>query len=290
MKNPKVLFLIFIVMIVGFSFGRMTGLSAIPGLSTIHKDFPLFPTPPKPDAAPVVNAPTQDNDIVIEVPVENAAIAGSFIDVAGRAKSMGGPLRVRIKNSAGEMVTESYLEVNAMDGNAYGRFGQTLSFVTTLSGDVTIEISRASGSGETIVRHVHAGTLSTSDGLTVKVYFAKSMPEGNDCGIVYPVERKIDNQSAAFRSVLETLLKGPTTEEKAAGYVSSIPSGVLLKSAVADGDGVVTADFTRTLERGVTGSCRISAIRSQIDATLRQFAEVRDVVISINGKTSTILQ
>ncbi len=290
MKNPKVWLLIVIVMIVGFSFGRMTGLSALPGLTTIHKDFPLFPTPPKPDAAPAVNTPTQDNDIVIEVPVENAAIADAFIDVAGRAKSAGGPLHVRIKNTAGEVVTESDLEVNAMDGNSYGRFGKTLSFVTTLSGDVTIEISRASGNGETIVRHVHAGTLSTSDGLTVKVYFAQSIPEGNDCGVVYPVERKIDNQSAAFRAVLETLLKGPTIEEKSAGYVTSIPSGVLLKSAVADGDGVVTADFTRTLERGVTGSCRISAIRSQIDATLRQFPEVRDVVISINGKTSTILQ
>ncbi len=277
------------VMFAGFAFGRASGSSSLPRLVGIHKDFPLFPAPPKSDALPATNVSTMENDIVVEVPVDGMIVADSFLDVAGRAKIAGGPLRVRLKDAAGTVLAESDLEIIATDNTSYGRFGKTLSFTTTLMGSGTVELGRTSGVGATIVRQVRLGVAPMQPGLTVKVYFAK-MGDDSDCGIVYSTERSIDDKSAAFRGALGALLQGPTAEEKALGYVTSIPAGVILKSAVADASGTITADFTKTLERGVTGACRVSRIRSQIEATLRQFPEVHDVVISVNGKPSAMLQ
>ena len=56
------------------------------------------------------------------------------------------------------------------------------------------------------------------------------------------------------------------------------------------GDGILRVDFDGTLEFGAGGSCRVTAIRSQIRETVKQFPSVRDVVISINGRTEDILQ
>jgi len=44
------------------------------------------------------------------------------------------------------------------------------------------------------------------------------------------------------------------------------------------------------LQYQVGGSCRVSAIRAQIIETLKQFSTVKNVVISINGRTEDILQ
>ena len=49
-------------------------------------------------------------------------------------------------------------------------------------------------------------------------------------------------------------------------------------------------DFDEQLEFQVGGSCRVSAIRAQIIQTIKQFSTVKDVIISINGRTEDILQ
>ena len=41
---------------------------------------------------------------------------------------------------------------------------------------------------------------------------------------------------------------------------------------------------------GVAGSCRVLAIRAQIESTLKQFPSIKKVVISVNGRTGEVLQ
>jgi len=53
---------------------------------------------------------------------------------------------------------------------------------------------------------------------------------------------------------------------------------------------VAKADFDEQLEFQVGGSCRVSAIRAEITQTLKQFSTVKEVVISIDGRTEDILQ
>jgi spore germination protein GerM len=51
-----------------------------------------------------------------------------------------------------------------------------------------------------------------------------------------------------------------------------------------------TIDLSPKLDENMGGSCRVSAIRSQITNTAKQFANIKKVIISINGETELILQ
>lgn len=118
----------------------------------------------------------------------------------------------------------------------------------------------------------------------VDVYFpnAKRDPDHLDCSVVFPVRRAIRTDAGGEgRAALEALLKGPTDEEKEAGYFTSLPEGVSLESfAMAKAE--ARADFSGEL-RAVAGSCRVQSIRAQVERTLEQFPEVTSVAISIEG-------
>ena len=91
-------------------------------------------------------------------------------------------------------------------------------------------------------------------------------------------------------SVLDELLKGLSEDEIKEGFVTNIPgTGVEVKK-IEFKDNILYVDFNQALQEGVAGSCRVIAIRAQIIETLKQFADVKDVVISIDGKTEDILQ
>ena len=124
----------------------------------------------------------------------------------------------------------------------------------------------------------------------VQVFFNNSKfdPEAS-CNIVFPVKREIQKTEAVGRAALEQLLAGPTQEEKDAGYFTSINPGVKIQKLTIV-DGTAKVDFDAQLEFQVGGACRVSAIRSEITQTLKQFPTVKEVVISIDGRTEDILQ
>ncbi len=134
---------------------------------------------------------------------------------------------------------------------------------------------------------------------SLNIFFSNTNqdPNGLYCDKTYPIVRKISrptNNPASrlgeFAYVaIKELLKGPTDAEKKEGFLTSInPETKVQKISIVDG--VATVDFNQGLGREVGGSCRVGAIRSQITETLKQFPEIKDVVISINGETETILQ
>jgi spore germination protein GerM len=124
--------------------------------------------------------------------------------------------------------------------------------------------------------------------LGISVFFSKGAPL--DCTVVNAVPRQISADKNAYREAIEALLKGPTAAEKAAGYTTSIPAATKLRSVSVDASGTVTVDFDQAIQKGVAGSCRVGAIRSQIEQTLKEFPEVRDVVITVRGESDTVLQ
>ena len=77
--------------------------------------------------------------------------------------------------------------------------------------------------------------------------------------------------------------------EQQAGYISSLNDGVLIQTLTIK-DGLAAVDFNEKLDQNVGGSCRVSAIRAQLEETLRQFSSVTDVRISVNGRVEDILQ
>lgn len=128
--------------------------------------------------------------------------------------------------------------------------------------------------------------------MVVKAYFSNVGLDPNkefECQNVFAVERTIPKtESVALASVTE-LLKGPTVAEKAQGYTTNINPGVKVQKLTIE-DGVAKVDFDKQLEHQVGGSCRVTAIVAQITQTLKQFPTVKDVVISIDGRTEDILQ
>lgn len=128
-------------------------------------------------------------------------------------------------------------------------------------------------------------------GATVKVYFGNDNlnPEMLDCSLVYAVERPVTNTVTIGRAAIEELLKGPTETEKAGGYRTQINKEVKINKLTIV-NGVAKIDFDKEIERGLGGSCRVSAIRSQIEATLKQFSSVKTVIISVDGRVDEALQ
>jgi len=166
----------------------------------------------------------------------------------------------------------------------------------TPTGKLILEKDNPSGLSENadmLWMPVRFGSLSENgqSEINIKTFFINDdlAPGSTDCSQVFSVERTIPQTKAVARAALEELLKGPTMEEKRANYATSINAGTKLQSIVIE-DGVAKADFSEELDRGVAGSCRVTAIRSQIENTLLQFPTVNSVQISINGESETVLQ
>ncbi len=123
--------------------------------------------------------------------------------------------------------------------------------------------------------------------MTVKNFFGKK--EEAECEETMAVERKIPRTTSPARAALEELLKGPTLLELEQGFVTSINTGVKIEKLTIE-DGVARVEFDETLEASVGGSCRVAGIRWQIINTLKQFSTIKEVVISIDGRTEDILQ
>ncbi len=122
--------------------------------------------------------------------------------------------------------------------------------------------------------------------MTIGIYFVRVV-EGQEQ--VEMVEREIPHTVATGRAAIEELLQGPTSQEEAEGFSTSINEGTELQSIDIQ-DNVAFVDFNERLEEGVAGSAWVTAIREQIEKTLLQFGTIEEVVISIEGRTEDILQ
>jgi spore germination protein GerM len=124
----------------------------------------------------------------------------------------------------------------------------------------------------------------------IKVFFNNNNfdPEFS-CNKVFPAERGVIKTGELERAALLELLGGPTQGDIAQGFFTSINSGVKINS-LSITRGVATVDFDERLGNQVAGACWVTAIRSQITETLKQFPSVKEVIISINGRTEDVLQ
>lgn len=135
-----------------------------------------------------------------------------------------------------------------------------------------------------------ATTPSSGNDIEVKVYYMNNnLDKEITCNKVFPVIRQIAQTQAVASATLAELLKGPTEAEKANGYSTTINPGTQIQK-LSIIDGLARIDFDNTLEKNVAGSCRVTAIRSEITETLKQFTSVKDVVISVDGRTEDVLQ
>ncbi|MEK7167992.1 MAG: GerMN domain-containing protein [Patescibacteria group bacterium] len=164
----------------------------------------------------------------------------------------------------------------------------------TSEANITVDDSQEQGK-VTIIGQDDNGKIAQIASTTVKItaYYSniKKDPDIVDCSRVYPLEREVEKKYEQMEiNTVKGLLFSLTEAEKAAGWVSSVPAGVTLKSIKIDGNTAVV-DFGSALSEAA-GSCTVISIRSQIENTMKQFKYVKDVVICIEGdcKQDQILQ
>jgi len=242
------------------------------------------PTPHKSDLIRVFN-PEPDQIITSPIILSGEARGNWFFEASFPGELLdqnGKVVATFIAQAQGEWMTSEFVP-----------FRSTLEFKNpgTDRGTLVFKKDNPSGLPEHDDEYRIPVRFAPTSNLSLKAYFSNQRlnPDDTVCTNTYPVTRVVGATSAPARAAILELLEGVSENEKEAGYMTSINDGVTLQK-ISIVEGTAFVDFNNALQESVGGSCRVSAIRSQIENTLRQFPTVKNVVISINGKTADILQ
>ncbi|MBU6501002.1 MAG: GerMN domain-containing protein [Patescibacteria group bacterium] len=254
----------------------------------------LFVPVPK---RPIISQLPTGEDAKIFSPQAKDTISSPII-VKGQAKGswfFEGSFPVKIVDQDGTVLGASpATAIGAWMTTGTVPFEAVVGFAQPDSANGTIILAKDNPSGlpenENFVIVPISFAATSSDSQVVKVFFgSKYAEQGSECDVMYPAYRMIPKTQAPARAALEELLSGPTAEEDNLGYLTSINPGVKIQSLTI-ANGTAKVDFNQALQQSVAGSCRVTAIRNEIENTLKQFSAVQNVVISINGKTEGVLQ
>ena len=153
--------------------------------------------------------------------------------------------------------------------------GLLLSFGLLVAlGAVILHRSQKDNDGGVVSPSGEANTMS------FQVFFSQGM--SGDCSLVEGVLRTVPETPDIARAAVEALLQGPTAAETQSGYITLINQGTELVDLTMAGS-TLAATFSSRLQEGVAGSCRVTAIRAQIEQTLKQFATVQTAIVKVQG-------
>lgn len=246
---------------------------------------PIITTSPTSDASPIPSISGQGT-IILTSP-KNGDLVDSPILVTGQARAFENQFMVQMQDESGKVVYQTGV---MSDGGGNGEWGNYRLYIPVPPGagqNFKVEALEYSAKGDgTLAGYGSADVkLKSTETSTVNVAFVVS----TDCVTTKMFPRTIVKTQSVGLVGLYELLKGPTQSEKAQGANALIPEETKLNSLRLSGT-TAYADFNYALDAGVGGSCRVQAIRAEIENTLKQFPTIKDVVISINGRTEDILQ
>ncbi|MBI4127756.1 MAG: GerMN domain-containing protein [Parcubacteria group bacterium] len=277
MKAANLLLVIVILFLVAF--GIYTVVTKAPSQGPASTNVPT----------PTATATSQTN-IQVFSPTPSQQV-GLPLVVTGQARVFENTFSIRLKDQDGTELVEVVAMANSPDIGQFGPFSVSINYPAPQGTTGTLEAFQYSAQdGSEIDKVIVPVKFADIASDMVNVYFSR---EGdsleNECNAIHAVARRIPKTEAVARAALEELLKGTTVTDAKTGYISNINSGVNLQSITIE-NGVAKVDLDDALEFQVGGSCRVAAIRSQIENTLKQFSTVKSVIISINGRTEDILQ
>lgn len=246
---------------------------------------PIITASPTSSASPIPSISGQGS-IILSSPKDGDRVDSPIL-VTGQARAFENQFMVQMQDGSGNVVYQTGV---MSDGGGNGEWGNYKIYIPVPVGtgqNFKVEALEYSAKGDgTLAGYGSADVeLKSTETSTLNVAFVVS----TDCVTTKMFPRAIiKTQSVGLVSLLE-LLKGPTSSEKALGAIAVIPEETKLNSLRLSGT-TAYVDFNYGLDAGVGGSCRVQAIRAEIENTLKQFPTIKDVVISINGRTEDILQ
>lgn len=231
-------------------------------------------------------------NIVLFFPKNQEEVSFPFTFI-GQARVFENTFNYRLKDSENQIIASGFSMTNAQDMGFFGDFEVEINNLFDLpeSENVTLEVFEFSAKDGSEINLTSVPIkLKINETSKVNLFFNNNKLDPQiSCNKVFSVSRITPKTQALAKTAIDLLLQGPSREEYKNGYQTSINSGVELKSVKIQ-NGTAFADFDQTLQAQVGGSCKVSAIRSQITETLKQFPTVKNVIISIDGQTEEILQ
>ncbi len=204
-------------------------------------------------------------NFLLEEPSPQTVTSGS-LQLAAYVRQPVEKLTYRLQDDAGGLVTDGAVAVEAA-GKAFHRVETAVRFALPTPPTGTLTVSDGAGGANDVA----VPLVFHPDETTVAVFYPnRELDPTSSCTAVFAVKRYLPKTDQLLTAAVTQLLAGPTPAERRAGYTTSLPTGVRLTS-LALTDGRVRADFTRRLTQGVASSCRVQAIRAQLEQTLRQF-------------------
>lgn len=228
-------------------------------------------------------------NIIVTQPRPNTDV-GLPLTISGEARVFENSVNIRLRNASGTELVEVVTTATATSTGQYGAFTASVTYPAPGTQTGTVEVFTLSAQdGSEIEKVIIPITFVATQTSTVRLYFSNTRfdPNMTACQTTHPTDRRLAQTPAIANAALTALLEGPTVTEQERGYRTNIPTDVRLQSLRIE-NGTAFADFNSALNVG--GSCRVQAIRSQIENTLKQFATVNNVVISVNGSTTDVLQ
>lgn len=128
----------------------------------------------------------------------------------------------------------------------------------------------------------------------VSVYFGNDLknPNALDCGAVYSLNRNVEKTSLEI--ALKELFKGPTTEEKNAGYYSFFSSstvGILLGAKIIGTTAYLNLTDIRTNLANASASCGSQQFLAEIQETVkREDPNITKIIYAINGNPESFYE
>ncbi len=255
------------------------------------------PAPPAPQTTS--SATTAETGTIVETPDDqpddspaqvteerNITITGIEIAnplvVSGLARTFENNVVLRARAADGAVIAEGFT-------TATGEMGQHSPYrgslwLTRQPGNrivvEALEYSAKDGSETNVVRVEKSFDVEPAE---ATLYF----PDEN-CTGVRPYTRRIPKSVSMARLLAETLVQGPTADEKKRGAVSAFPERSAVQSVILRGS-TLTVDFNERLQN-VGGSCRAQMIRAAVTETLSRLPSVKKVVITAAGSEKLALQ
>ncbi len=253
-----------------------------------------------PTPTPLTTPPTTETPSDVEIALISPELIANGTVIEGRAR---GPwffeasFPIELRDEKGALLTTAIAQA---EGDwmtiEYVPFRATLHFPPPASSKGTLVFKKDNPSGlpendRSIERPVDIliGERQGNDSTMYLGFISEKEAAEKDCAKILSAVRVVPQTPAIAKRTIEELLAGPTIGEVSDGMLTIIPSGTKLNSLIIK-NGFATVDFSEELIKGVAGSCKVGAIRAQIEETLKQFPTISEVVISVNGVSEGILQ
>ncbi len=248
---------------------------------------PVSATPVRPTPAGMIC--DAQNFICVDEAAKNATLGNPFT-VKGSAIAFENTIQWQLLGAPEQSATlaSGFLTTNAPDVGKPGDF--TLrAFLPNLQGPLpkqgTLQFFEYSAKDGSAIHHVSLPVSLPQEQVNTSVFLSDvEAAKTGDCTKTVKVTTKMQKTALVIEGSLRRLLEMHASEIDSDTVQTQLPERVRLISFALK-DGVAKAVFSSELDNGIAGSCRVGAIRAQIEATLKQFPSVKSVMIQVEGKT-----